>query len=133
MMLVGGDEYRLKLASVPRKLRPALTKELGGVASQVIVPEMKRRSTVFSTRIPKSITVSVRYGFSTAGVYIRQSPRIAPHGPINEGGGRHPVFGNREVWVYQEPRPYFYISARGKTRELREAGNRAIDTALQGL
>jgi hypothetical protein len=131
--LLGADEYRYRLASVPKKLQAGLRKELKGLAENTIMPEMRRRSGVYSSRIPRSLSVSVRYGFSTAGVFIRQSARVAPHGPINEGGGRHPVFGNREVWVYQPARPFFYVSARGKTRELRDAGNRAIDAATSGL
>ena len=134
--LLGADDYRLRLASTQRKMRPALTKELAGLANLEIMPEMRRRSGEYSSRIPRSLSVSVRYGFSTAGVFVRQSTRVAPHGPINESGGRHPVFqtaSNPDTWAYQPARPFFYISARGKTRQLREAGNRAIDAATSDL
>jgi hypothetical protein len=40
---------------------------------------------------------------------------------------RHPVFGNTEVWVRQEPRPYFYKVMRAAGPRARLAVNRVMD------
>jgi hypothetical protein len=40
---------------------------------------------------------------------------------------RHPVYGNREVWVKQEPHPYFYKVMRVAGPRARLAVNRIMD------
>jgi hypothetical protein len=46
-------------------------------------------------------------------------------------GWRHPVFGNREIWVNQKGRPYFDVTIRRHTPALRRAVVRAVDRAAQ--
>jgi hypothetical protein len=40
---------------------------------------------------------------------------------------RHPVFGNREVWVNQPSQPYFYNVLRVAGPASRRAVNRVLD------
>lgn len=46
---------------------------------------------------------------------------------------RHPVFGNRENWVQQQPHPYFYRAASGFGRASEEAMRRALDDITHQL
>ena len=48
---------------------------------------------------------------------------------------RHPVFGDRQVWVTQSPHPYFYPAVAGAdfgTRAAIDAGLEEITTAVDG-
>lgn len=88
-----------------RKAAPAVRKQMmkavrEGVKRHV-VPDAKRNSS-WSGRIPKSIGVSV----TAREVKVKTRPNTAPHAGIMEFGGRHPVFGNRAVWVNQTARPF---------------------------
>jgi hypothetical protein len=43
------------------------------------------------------------------------------------------VFGNREVWVKQEPSPYFYKTVRPLGMRARTNVNRAIDRVAKDI
>jgi len=43
---------------------------------------------------------------------------------------RHPVFGNREVWVSQRPFPRFYEAAQPDEAEARRRCNAAVDAVF---
>lgn len=91
---------------------------------------------VWSERIPGAISVTA----NSRGAGLKVSSRRAPHGRLFERGSgrgrsfRHPVFGNRDVWVSQQARPYlepaikqnqhwFLRSLEGILREaIRKAG-----------
>lgn len=40
---------------------------------------------------------------------------------------RHPVFGNRDVWVQQPPQPYFYKTMKVAGPRARASVNRVMD------
>lgn len=95
-----------------KKLRPALK-----TAAQPIVADAKRRAS-WSTRIPRAITLSVRFGRRNPGVSIRVRGSVAPHGRPYEGitGNvtfRHPLFGRRGEgeWFVQETRSFLVPAA----------------------
>jgi hypothetical protein len=48
-------------------------------------------------------------------------------------GWRHPVFGNREVWVAQKGGPYFADTIKKKAPQFREAIVKAMDDIQQQL
>lgn len=92
-----------------RRADPILAKNfLTGMArSGDIVALAAKRNAAFSTRIPASIKVRRR------GLAVRvqaggdKAPDAAPfeHGGL-AGTFRHPVFGNRNVWVTQRAHPF---------------------------
>jgi hypothetical protein len=79
--------------------------ELRAVA-QVVATEAKSRAS-FSTRIPA--TIKVRAGVGTVKV-VAGGPGAPDAAPLENKGRagtfRHPVFGDRNVWVEQQARPF---------------------------
>lgn len=70
----------------------------------------------WSTRIPGAVHGKVSFGAKSAGVAVTVNARIAPEAAPLENKGkpglfRHPVFGNRDTWVNQSARPFFYAGA----------------------
>ncbi len=93
-----------------KKLRPALK-----TAAEPIVADAKQRAS-WSARIPRAITLSIRFAKRDPGVSMRVRRTIAPHGRPYEGirGNatfRHPVFGHRDRWVSQDTKPYLAPAA----------------------
>lgn len=86
--------------------RKELVVELRKMA-KVVAADAKDRA-AWSRRIPQSIATSV----TAKGASIKIKRGVAPHGAVLEGGKRnaatfrHPVFGNRDVWVTQKARPF---------------------------
>jgi len=66
----------------------------------------------WSSRIPGAISLGVRTNANNVGVFLRVNADKAPHARPFEGitdrraTFRHPVFGDREVWVEQTTRPF---------------------------
>lgn len=131
----GAVEARLiaqRLARVPDELRKSMRPALRS-AVQPIVADAKARAS-WSSRIPKSITSSVSFSQSKPGVTIRASARVAPHarpyeGITRSGTFRHPVFGNRDVWVTQSARPFLFPAIRaGRDRVIGTVEDAVADT-----
>lgn len=99
---------------VKREIRPALR-----AAGRIVADDAKRRA-AWSTRIPKATRVSVALAQRRPGVSVVVNRKKAPHARPYEHGGRpgrfrHPVYGNRRVWVPQQARPFLEpaLEARG--------------------
>lgn len=93
-----------------KKLRPALK-----AAAAPIVADAKVRAS-YSARIPRAISLSIRFAKRDPGVSMRVRRAVAPHGRTLEGiqGNatfRHPVHGHRDRWVNQQTRPYLAPAA----------------------
>ena len=128
------DRLVADLSKLPREVRrqviPALER-----AARPIERDMKRRAS-WSTRIPGAISVETSSGGlfgarRAPGVRLRVDSRAAPHARPLEGFSRpvfrHPVYGNRQVWVSQRARSFFAPAIRAG-----EAGVvRAVDEAVQ--
>jgi hypothetical protein len=92
------------------------------------------RGVPLRTLLARSVRVEVRLTGRQAGARIRADGRRMPNGmralPAYWEGERprwrHPVFGNRDVWVIQQPHPAFYRTLRPSER----AARREIDQAL---
>ena len=116
-----------------RKVEPALAKELNkelrAVVKEHVVPEAKANAG-WSSRIPGAIKPQV----TTKQIGVRVAAKQAPHGRPFEGlrGGssfRHPVFGNRNVWVNQGTRPFLAPAVDANQEKAAQAALKAIDTA----
>lgn len=97
------------IEGIPKELRKRLRPALKA-AAQPVVQDAKARAS-WSARIPRAITLSIRFAQRDPGVSIRVRRAVAPHGRPLEGitGNatfRHPVHGHRDRWVAQRTRPY---------------------------
>jgi hypothetical protein len=84
--------------------------------------------------LAKAVKLEVKTAGRQAGVAIRVDGRKMPSHmkslpSMAEGKKRwrHPVFGNREVWVTQTPHPYFYSALRVAGPASRRAVSRVLD------
>lgn len=109
---------------VQRELRPALRRAVQPAAQRV------RSNASWSSRIPAATKVSTSFG-RTPGVTVRVDAKAAPGArPIEHDGQpgmfRHPVYGNREVWVSQAARPFFYRAIEATADQIRDAVGDAV-------
>ena len=112
-----------------------LNKELRNVIKSTIIPAAKANAG-WSSRIPGSIKPVV--GTKTIGARIasRQAPHGRPYEALQKGRRfrshfRHPVYGNREVWVNQRTRPFLAPAFDAKAGEATKAAEAAIDKAAR--
>jgi hypothetical protein len=115
---------------VGRNLGKEFKKAAGPVAAQA------KANASWSSRIPGAITVGVSSSRRFPGAQIKVSKDKAPHARLFEfpgrgGSFRHPVYGNREVWVSQEGRPFIRPAVRAKGSGFAEAADRAVDAAAK--
>lgn len=129
---IDGEAFRVfsrELKKVEPELAKELRKELREIVKTKVIPTAKSNAG-FSARIPGAIKPSV----TTKGAGVRIAGKQAPHGrPIEGIGGnshfRHPVFGNREVWVNQRTRPFLSPAVDANQDEAAEAAKKAVDKA----
>lgn len=129
---IDGEAFRVfqrELKKVEPELAKDLRKELKAVVEKHVVPDAKANAS-WSSRIPKAIKPQV----TTKGVGVRVGRKRAPHGRPFEGlrGGssfRHPVFGNREVWVSQPTRPFLSPAVDKNQEKAAQAALKAVDSA----
>jgi len=102
------------LKGLPGNLRVELRRGIKA-AAQPIADRVKANAG-WSTRIPGAVQVKPSFSAKGTGVSIVVNPGRAPEGAPLENKGRsgtfrHPVYGNRDVWVSQPARPFFYSTA----------------------
>lgn len=126
------------LRSLGRQLREAKPAMYRGMqkgirAEAAKVAERAKANASWSTRIPGTVKASVS-GFTTA--KVSAGGTNAPHAAAYEHAGaqgtfRHPVYGNREVWVDENARPYLHKAAWDHLQESADAIARIVLTALE--
>ena len=92
-------------------------------------------------RMSKAVKLEVKLTGKQAGVRIRVDGRKMPTHEkalqaYMEGlkkPWRHPVYGNKEVWVKQDPSPYFYKTVRPLGTRTRVNVNRAMDRVAKKI
>jgi hypothetical protein len=105
-----------------RKADPVLAREFrrairdSGQRVQAKVRAGAERVSTDTGRIPAAVRVSTSFRPRRAAISITISSRRAPEARPLEALGitkvfRHPVFGNRSIWVRQTSRPFFFGSA----------------------
>jgi len=112
-------------AKALRVAEPALAKGLRlayRAAGDEVASDARRRAD-YSTRIPGSIRVRTT---QTAAVsVIAGGPQALDAAPLEHqglpGSFRHPVFGNRAVWVDQTARPFLHPALEAKGEEAKAA------------
>jgi hypothetical protein len=135
---VDADDFRnfqRTLKKVNATISKELNKELRKVLRATIVPAARRNAS-WSSRIPSAIKPTV----GTTKIGARVASRQAPHGRSYEGlakglrsrsSFRHPVFGNRNVWVSQATRPFLAPAFDSHAGEASKAAEAAIQNAAR--
>lgn len=123
-----------KLAKDLKAADKELLKELRKGMRAAAQPALSRAKSnaSFSRRIPGAITISVTFPARGARVRVRVNSAKAPHGRAIENGGkpgtfRHPVFGNRDRWVDQPARPFFWPAMDGAKEDAAREIERVAD------
>ncbi|NUQ99556.1 MAG: hypothetical protein HOY79_24380 [Streptomyces sp.] len=121
--------FRKELRAAARPLVPKVRAAIRQIPSgRSYSPDGLRGALARATRL------EVKTTGRSAGVAIRVDGRKMPAHmkslpSMVEGKKRwrHPVFGNREVWVNQPKQPYFYDTVRVAGPASRRAVNRVLD------
>lgn len=112
-----------------RELRPAL-REAGGEILKIAAI-----NSTWSERIPHALELRVSFSGRRPGVFIRVNAKQAPHARPLEGiladEWRHPVYGNRDVWVSQRARPFLLPAARAGAPAARQLIAEAVAAAAE--
>ncbi|MCW2920028.1 MAG: hypothetical protein JWN52_8096 [Actinomycetia bacterium] len=139
----------IKKASNAPELRKRLSKELR-VAAKPLVPALRASIAQIPSKgrparkgraplrrlLDRSVSVQVKTG-KWATVRVFMNPKKMPDGTkslpgyfegiTGKGVLRHPVFGNRDVWASQLPRPYFARGVSGAEQDARAAIERVME------
>jgi hypothetical protein len=118
-------QTKLKLAD------PALQRQFNKqmrVLSREVVAEA-RTAASWSTKIPPAITANA--GIKGAGVRVSAKTPIAVLNERRKGRWRHPVFGNKKVWVEQKARPSVRPTVEANRLRLRILAEKAAREALR--
>ena len=120
------------LARLEPEIRKELNAKLRGVGGGIVSAAQSNAS--WSTRIPGAISLSV----TSTRVGVKVNRRRAPHARAYEGitGGsqfRHPVFGNRNVWITQTTRPSLAPAVRDHQAAFADAASDAVADAARAV
>jgi hypothetical protein len=116
-----------------KAVRPALRQ--GG---EIIAADARTRAD-WSSRIPGSIRVRTSFREDREKVQVVAGGPAVPHARPYEGIGtrgdtfRHPVHGNREVWVEQDKRPFIFPAAEAHGEEVTGLIRAALDEAAASI
>lgn len=105
-------------------------------AAQPVLDDATAAASQASTRIPGSMRLVSRGGRGHVSVSIRAGGKKAPNAAAFENGGkagtfRHPVFGNRSVWVEQEAHPALLPALRRNLQRIADNVSEAVDRHLR--
>lgn len=106
---------------------------------QSALSDAKSRAS-WSRRVPSAISmrgftdmtrgrVGVELRVSKAVPYARAYEGISQQG--SSGYFRHPVYGNRQVWVSQQTRPYLWPAVSGRSNQMRQAIEQVVEQAAR--
>jgi len=130
------QEFTKELRAAARPMVPAVRQAIRQIPS-------KRGYSASGLRghMSKAVKLEVRTAGRDAGVRIRVDGRKMPNRAravqaYMEGlkkPWRHPVYGNRENWVKQDPKPYFFKTVRPLGLASRVQVNKAIDRVAKKI
>lgn len=123
------------MRALPVELRKAVRPRIK-TAGQVVVTDAQSRSG-WSTRIPATIRVRTSFRVDRESVEVIAGGPKTPHARPYEGTRgatfRHPMFGNREVWITQTARPFLLPAAKAKRGEVDGLMQAAFADAPKGI
>jgi hypothetical protein len=132
----GANRLAAKLGDVPRELRKTLRPALKDAGDAVKATAAGNAS--WSTRIPRSLNVIVRFGRGS-GVIVEARGSIAPHARPYEGMGgggsfRHPLnYPNQSTWVSQACRPFLRPALEANRGTVVAEMEKAVQAAVNGV
>ncbi|MFF9310077.1 hypothetical protein ACF1BS_04115 [Streptomyces sp. NPDC014748] len=129
-------EFMKDLRAAARPMVPAVRQSIRRIPSQRGYSADGLRG-----HMSKAVKLEVRTTGRDAGVRIRVDGRKMPNRAKSvqaymEGlkkPWRHPVYGNREVWVKQDPHPYFYKVVRPLGLASRVQVNKAMNRVAKKI
>lgn len=136
-----GDGKEIK-KRFSRDLRAAAAPLVPAVRSAIAaIPATSGDHTGLRTEMARATGLTVRTTGRQASVSIQVDGRKMPSGrkalqAYMEGlkrPWRHPVFGNRDVWVTQQPHPYFFRTVRPLGVASRIVVNRTISKITRDI
>jgi hypothetical protein len=140
----------LKQHADGKQIRKELQRELGQITGPMVArvrqawlsapsrsaePKLRRA-------LAKATWAQARFTGKQAGVNVRTDGRRMPSGMrslpgyaegIRRRPWRHPVYGDRETWVTQQPFPRFYNAVQPDEAEARRAVQQAVDRVLDKI
>lgn len=124
-----------------RKLTPETQKAVRPRLRQggEIIASEARSLSDWSSRIPGTVRVRTSFREDREKVSVIAGGSGAPHARPYEGIAtqgdtfRHPVYGNREVWVSQDKRPFIFPAAEAKGEEVTGLVRAALDDAAASI
>ncbi|GHA01536.1 hypothetical protein ACFOOM_12090 [Streptomyces echinoruber] len=128
--------FRQELRAAGKPMVPAVRR-----AIQQIPSKQGYRADGLRGRMSRAVKLEVRTTGRDAGVRLRVDGRKMPDKQkalqaYMEGvkkPWRHPVYGNREVWVRQQPKPYFYRTVEPMGLAAQRNIQRAADAVARDL
>lgn len=125
IVVTGYTDLMRGMRQLPAHTRKEIRGEFRIIGDKVA--KAAQQNARWSKRIPPAIATSV----TTKAVAVVARRARAPHVGIFEYGGRHPVFGNRDVWVEQKPRPYLRPAVAAVAPLVVPEMNAAMDRAIK--
>lgn len=131
----GGSGVKLEIDGLAeflrdlRKFEPEVSKEFRKrlkVVVAEVASDARRRAPKGRGTLAKGIKPSV----TNKGAVLRS---VAPHARIFEFGGRHPVFGNRNNWVFQPAKPHIFPAVAAGTPKVHAEALAALDDAVRQI
>lgn len=134
-----GKDLRKRLRKELRKTGTRLLKEEKQAVRRLPSKGQNARAGRPSTRrqVARATQLRIRTSGPTAGVVVWVNPRRMPADKRTVPGymegvrpyrpWRHPVYGNTDVWVAQQPIPWFYRTGGRYGGEAQRAAARVID------
>jgi hypothetical protein len=116
---------------MPQTLRKELRPALRNGAKPMLMAA--RRNARWSSRIPRNTKLTTKLSRSATAVTIAVNVRKVPHAPLYEGPRdfRHPLFGDREHWYTQVPRPFLGPAFQQHKETVVTEITRSVDDVLR--
>lgn len=131
--------FRKELRAAAAPMVPAVRQSIANIPVKGDV-SAKDSATGLRKRLQKATRLMLRTGGKLAGIRVLVDPKKLPDHerslPAMEEGlkpWKHPVYGDRGVWVRQEPHPYFFKVVRKLGPASRIAVNRVIDGITKSI
>jgi hypothetical protein len=130
-------EIAQDMRALPEETRKAIRPKLREAGE--LVQQRARENASWSDRIPGDIKVVTSFRQNREGVTVKAGGANSPHARPYEGlttrgnSFRHPVYGNRDVWVSQEARPFLMPAAEASADEATAMARTALDEAGTAL
>lgn len=130
---------RRNIASAAKPMVPAIRAKVKSLPSKGLKGSRQRQAQPgLRASVARAVRLQVQMSGRFAGVTVRVDPKKMPPGMRNLPGylegtapfqrWRHPVFGDADRYVSQQPRPYFYAIADRYEEPVRRAVADVVDT-----